>query len=47
MWSRCYYAEERDGLSTHPLADMFFVTEGSELVLVDFTGGNEKRLTTY
>ena len=37
-----YYAKEReDKCPTHPLADMFFRTE-SELVLLDFTGGNDR-----
>ena len=38
-----YHALERvDGMSTHPLADMFFISDRSQLVLVDIAGGNEQ-----
>lgn len=37
-----YYADEKhDGLSTHPLADIFFRTTDGILVLIDVTGGTE------
>ena len=36
-----YHALERNGLGTHPLADLFFITGDKELVLVDIAGGNE------
>lgn len=39
-----YFVQERDGMPTHPLADMFFCTAKKELVLVDITGGNDKRV---
>jgi hypothetical protein len=36
-----YYVDERkDGKSTHPLADMFFLS-GNQLVLVDITGSSK------
>lgn len=35
-----YFARERDGRPTHPLADIFFCTKEGEIVLVDVTGGN-------
>ena len=34
-----YFAAERDGLPTHPLADMFFCTKDGQLVLIDIAGG--------
>ena len=39
-----YIVEERNGHPTHPLADIFFCTELGELVLVDVTGGNDKKV---
>lgn len=36
-----YYAQERKP-DTHPMADLFFVTENDELVLVDITGSGDK-----
>jgi hypothetical protein len=34
-----FYADKKhDGIDTHPLADMFFVSDGNQLVLVDITG---------
>jgi hypothetical protein len=36
-----YYAKEKSaGLPTHPLADIFFITNEQELVLVDVAGGS-------
>lgn len=37
-----YYVNERNGLNTHPLADLFFRTNNDELVLIDVSGGNKK-----
>jgi len=36
-----YYADERNGKPAHPLADIFFITEDKQLVLVGVTGGND------
>ena len=38
-----YYVEEGRGHTTHPLADIFFLTRRNEVVLVSITGGTEKR----
>lgn len=38
-----YYADERNGKPTHPLADIFFITKEQQLVLVDVTAGDDKR----
>lgn len=38
-----YYADQRNGKATHPLADIFFITKEQELVLVDVTGGDDKK----
>jgi hypothetical protein len=38
-----YYADERNGKPTHPLADIFFITREQELVLVGVTAGDDKR----
>ena len=35
-----YYADKCDGTLSHPIADLFFVTDNNELVLVDVTGGD-------
>lgn len=40
-----YYVQEREGFPTHPLADLFFISEDNELVLVDIAGGNEINVT--
>ena len=37
-----YYADERYGKATHPLADLFFVTLQNELVLINITGTVEE-----
>jgi len=49
-----YYANERNGKDTHPLADLFFLSDDDELVLVDITGGGSatafekvEKLTTW
>ena len=34
---------ERNGLDTHPLADLFFITGDKELVLVDIAGGGNEQ----
>ena len=34
-----FYAKERDGLNTHPLADIFFRSDDGKLVLIDVYGG--------
>ena len=41
-----YYCYEGDGdcKHTHPLASLFFITKADQLVLVDITGGNERRV---
>ena len=39
-----YYAEERDGKPTHPLADIFFITKQQQLVLVDVAGGDVRKV---
>ena len=36
-----YKAKEKNGQDKHPLADIFFLTEERELVLVDVTGGSD------
>lgn len=36
-----YYAQEREGLPTHPVSDIFFRTRKGELVQVDITGGSD------
>jgi len=39
--STIYYADERNkGSSTHPIVDLFFLTDVDELVLVNIYGGN-------
>jgi hypothetical protein len=37
---KIYYADERSGKPTHPLADMFFLTDDNRLVLIDITDGD-------
>jgi len=39
-----YYADERNGKPTHPLAYIFFITKDKQLVLVDVTGGNDNNM---
>ena len=39
-----YYADERNGKPTHPLADIFFITKDQQLVLVDVAGGDDKKV---
>lgn len=40
-----YYTDERvGGKPSHPLADLFFITEANELVLVDVYGGMSKKM---
>jgi len=39
-----YYCDERNGKPTHPLADIFFVTEEQQLVLVDVAGGDDNKV---
>ena len=39
-----YYADERNGKPTHPLADIFFVTKEQQLVLVDVAGGDDSKV---
>jgi hypothetical protein len=45
-----YYVDEREGKPTHPLCDMFFITEPignqRELVLIDITGGGAGAVLT-
>ena len=37
-----FYADKKhDGIDTHPLADMFFVSDDNKLVLVDITGSGD------
>ena len=41
-----YYANEKiNGLASHPLADLFFISNKNELVLVDITGGDDKKVS--
>ena len=37
-----YFADEGKGKTSHPLADLFFVTNKKELVLIDVTGGGRE-----
>ena len=39
-----YYADERNGKPTHPLADIFFITRKQQLVLVDVAGGDDNKV---
>ncbi len=39
-----YYADERNGKPTHPLADIFFITDEQQLVLVDVAGGDDNKV---
>ena len=39
-----YCADERNGQPIHPLADIFFITKKMQLVLVDVTGGDDKKV---
>ena len=39
-----YYVDERDGKPTHPLADVFFITENKKLVLINITGGDARKV---
>lgn len=39
-----YFAEERNGRPTHPLADIFFITKQKQLVLVDVAGGDARKV---
>jgi hypothetical protein len=45
-----YYVDDREGKPTHPLCDMFFITElddsSRELVLIDITGGGAGTVLT-
>jgi hypothetical protein len=39
--SKIYFAREKiDSIPSHPLADLFFLSDKNELVLVDISGGN-------
>jgi hypothetical protein len=47
--STMYYANERNdtdvnGTLTHPLVDLFFLSDKDELVLVDITGGGSREV---
>jgi hypothetical protein len=40
-----YYADKKNnGKLLHPLADLFFISDDNELILVDITGGNKEKV---